>query len=642
LTSVPTNHAAFMILVSLLLTLLSLPFLIPMGRLLPIGYSLISKNRDNYGDICGRIYFVNALGTLVGSLLLGHYILHWLDVEHVFKILILVFAALTMWLLILEKQQKQLLLAGVAVLMLLVLPQWDRYNHQVGLFREQGPAHYSFKGLFHIAASEKKDKVLFFDDGPNTTVTVLEMPPMGEDVAAGTVSRSLFVNGKSDGSTYGDHSTVTMLATIPYCYAKPEKDLNAAVIGLGTGVTAGILGTAADVKKVTVLEISSTVLDTMGMFDSFTENLSKNKKVEFVESDAFRFFAKTNEKFDMIVSEPSNPWVTGVENLFTPAFYSKAKSALAEGGVFMQWAHVYGMNDAVLSTIIKNVSSSFPYTKFYVIGVGDVGILASSSPLTKTHLEKRWKEAPISKRQTLAGLWEPQNLDLLKTFSEKELFFIGAVGGGPVHDIDTPSLSAAAHKSIFLNPTLDLGALLPPEFSRLFRDSGGDEFLNAVKYFAAKYNDPQKIPHCQEPVDLRRGYMCDRLKGVLTKYLTWQKMDKNRLNYDVLSLYRELRQRGGLRVDVQFLNQQASSIPLKTPVDTKAALLLVQEFSKEALWDDAKNVVHRLMENTTLTTEAGSQLAAQVEQTKFNITQVVNGFLKAEPSTSNTSKMPAL
>lgn len=135
------------------------------------------------------------------------------------------------------------------------------------------------------------------------------------------------INGKHDGDTLSDYSTITLAAMLPYFHAADRTDLRAAVVGLGTGVTAGVLALAEDVEQVTAVELSATLVDSIALFESGNRGLPTNPKVKIVATDGFKYFSRPKERLDIVVSATSPPWVVGVENLFTPEYYELAHDA---------------------------------------------------------------------------------------------------------------------------------------------------------------------------------------------------------------------------------------------------------------------------------------------------------------------------
>ncbi|MDR1890155.1 MAG: hypothetical protein LBQ81_12385, partial [Zoogloeaceae bacterium] len=120
--------------------------------------------------------------------------------------------------------------------------------------------------------------------------------------------------------------------------------------------------------------------------------------------DARTFFSTGQRQYDAIVSEPSNPWVSGVANLFTVEFYRFLKHHLKEEGVLVQWLHTYELNDPLVATMLAALVSEFPDTEFYAITNGDLLILAPKGRFTTPFQDAPWREAALAAELRRVGL----------------------------------------------------------------------------------------------------------------------------------------------------------------------------------------------------------------------------------------------
>ena len=315
-----------------------------MGRLLPLSYTFLKKNKTNYGKVCGQLYFFNTLGAIFGAIVIGYLAFYLFNLDILFKTNLYILFLVTLSALIYIKNKTQIVILSALGLLLLVLPtQWNRTGHEIGYFRiSQYNQDMHFKKLFFLPKNRSKNSsISFFKDGPNSTVSVISFPRENDTSKFSYLkqlfnlenkkssnkerSYSIVVNGKSDGNSLGDFST--MFFAIPYLYAPQKKDLETAVIGLGTGVSAGSYVPLEDIKNIKVLEISPAVIQAVKTTPpKLNFQVMQNKKVNIKEIDAFKYFTRSQKKFDIIVSEPSNPWVLGVENLFTLEFYEMDRS----------------------------------------------------------------------------------------------------------------------------------------------------------------------------------------------------------------------------------------------------------------------------------------------------------------------------
>jgi spermidine synthase len=101
----------------------------------------------------------------------------------------------------------------------------------------------------------------------------------------------------------------------------------------------------------------------------------------FVIDDAKSYFASSGRKFDLILSEPSNPWVSGVSGLFTQEFYERVKRQLAPNGVFGQWLHLYELNDGLVHSVLAAIDTTFAAYEIFYTSNADILVVASNSPL---------------------------------------------------------------------------------------------------------------------------------------------------------------------------------------------------------------------------------------------------------------------
>ena len=173
LVSLPSNHFVYYFLVFLFLLLFLFPAVFFMGRLLPLVYSFLKKTKNNYGTVCGYLYFFNTLGTVFGAIVIGYLAFYLFNLDILFKMNIYILFLLTLVILIYTKNKLDLFILSLLGLLLLILPtQWDRSGHEVGYFRTKNyNSNMHFKKLFFLPKKRNKaSKVAFFKDGPNTTV----------------------------------------------------------------------------------------------------------------------------------------------------------------------------------------------------------------------------------------------------------------------------------------------------------------------------------------------------------------------------------------------------------------------------------------------------------------------------------------
>src|SRR5207249_3644231 len=158
----------------------------------------------------------------------------------------------------------------------------------------------------------------------------------------------LAVDGKVDATSGADMLTQRLLGHLPLLlHPAPRR---ACVIGLGSGVTVGSV-LAHPVRQVDAVEISPEVVEAARLFGRFNRAALDDPRLRLRVADGRNHLLLTDRRYDVIVSEPSNPWMAGVSSLFTRDFFALARSHLAAGGILCQWAHVYNMGSGDLRTV---------------------------------------------------------------------------------------------------------------------------------------------------------------------------------------------------------------------------------------------------------------------------------------------------
>lgn len=456
--------SAFLGLLAVLVTPIALA-----GATLPLLFHHLRREMDDLGGVAGRLYSWNTLGSLLGALLGGYALLFVLDLHHVYRLAVasLALAVTLLGWRVLERPLWQLVAVVLvpATLALAALPAWRTERLQSGLFRvkkelrETGDDPDRFFQRFR-----QNLQILFHDDDPVSSVAVgqTDMPEFGRTV-------SINNNGKSDGAIPVDNPTMVLAAILPALFA--EKVERAFVIGYGTGMTVGELAAIPSVERVDVAEVSPAVIAAAPHFDFGNLQASKSPKVRMLRGDAYRFLVRGDEKYDVIASEPSNPWVTGVEMLFSREFLETAKSRLAPGGVYCQWIHVYETSDATVELVLRTYAQVFDHVAvWYALGP-DLLLLGFDDDARATDLARLEERATTARmRAALARARIPSFPALLA----HELLPIGAINAaglqGDVHTLARPILSHRAARAFFTRATARLPVLLRPEAAALGRD----------------------------------------------------------------------------------------------------------------------------------------------------------------------------
>ncbi|MBW2230534.1 MAG: fused MFS/spermidine synthase [Deltaproteobacteria bacterium] len=424
------------------------PAVILSGAALPLLFHHMRRQVGHLGDLAGNLYSWNTVGSLLGALLCGHLLLFWLDLHHVYRLAVaaLVLAALALTMRVYGIR----LIAGAAVIPLLLavvlLPDWDPQIQYSGLFRVREALEGSYAGPRAFVARNAgrfSPNILFHTDDPIASVTVTEFEIPGHGRAL-----NIATNGKSDGHTYVDYTTMAMAATLPALMAQQAE--SAFVIGWGTGITAGELASLGSMQRVDVAEISPGVLQAAPLFDFANLDASTNPKINVIRSDAYRALMRVSQQYDVIVSEPSSLWVTGEEILYSREFLAAARDRLSPGGVYCQWIHQYETDRASIEMVLRTYAAVFDQIAVWSTTYNDLLLLGwgeGASAIDHFTLAERAKQPDFQASLRRAGVTS------FPALLAHEVLPLGVVHAleleGPLHTLYRPRLSDVAGRAFF-------------------------------------------------------------------------------------------------------------------------------------------------------------------------------------------------
>lgn len=423
-----------------LLMLLPTVFL---GMTLPLAVRVVTSGMDQVAGKVGRIFSMNTAGNVLGAVAAGVFLMPLFGIKGMIEMGI--FANMALGMLVVgtapgwDKAQK----AAAAVAMLLLFwvftwltPSWNKLILSGGAYRMNFAAdrmsYQDFKNAY------KAFSLMYYKDDSNATVSVFKQQ---------TGALLLKVNGKTDASTGLDLSTQVLLAQIPLLLNPDAR--NVLVVGLGSGVTAGSALTHP-VEKVDAVEISPAVAEAAQLFAPYNGDVLKNKRFHLYLEDAKTFLKLSNNKYDVIISEPSNPWMSGIGNLFSVDFYKEARDHLAPGGLMVQWFHTYEMMDELVATILRTFSSVFDYVSLWNSRGNDMVLVGSSTPIQPDFqaMQEAMDEASVRADLNRIGIGKLSSFLSLQVASDGLVRKIA--GGGRVNKDLFPILEYEAPKAFFL------------------------------------------------------------------------------------------------------------------------------------------------------------------------------------------------
>jgi spermidine synthase len=265
-------------------------------------------------------------------------------------------------------------------------------------------------------------------------------------VKALTGERSLSIDGKVDASTARDMLTQKMLAHLPLLLHPNPRQVG--IVGLGSGVT---LASALvhPVSSVDVVEISPGVVEASAHFANVNRNALDDLRTRLVRGDGRTHLSLTSRRYDVVISEPSNPWMAGVASLFTREFFRTVRERLTPGGIFCQWAHTYDISDADLRSIVATFHEVFPDGTMWLAGDGDLLLVGSPAALEPRlqHISTAWQRPGVAEDLRTIRMQEPFALLSLFVGGPGEMSRYGA--GAAVQTDDRTGLEFSGPSAIF-------------------------------------------------------------------------------------------------------------------------------------------------------------------------------------------------
>ncbi|MEW5736627.1 MAG: fused MFS/spermidine synthase [Thermodesulfobacteriota bacterium] len=352
-----------------------LPAAIVSGYQFPLLVSLLGRGGEKIGRQLGNTYAWNTVGAIVGSLAGGFGLLPALSATGcwVLASALLVFWGLVCLAFSFRQSPGILRLAlptalAMACCLLLIFAQGP-----TAVWRHS-PIGAGRVDITNVSMNEVKRWMR-----DTRRVTVWQKDGVESSIAISDLDSYAFVvNGKIDGSSVGDAPTQVAVGLTSALFHPHPK--TAMVIGLGTGETAGWLAKVPSMEKVDVAELEPDIKEVARRCKDMNHDVLTLPNVNILYGDGREILLTSKEKYDLIVSEPSNPFRAGVASLYTREFYEAVAGRLDDNGVFNQWLQAYEVDPTTLRTIMATLTSVFPQVELWQSLYSDMQVLCYKKP----------------------------------------------------------------------------------------------------------------------------------------------------------------------------------------------------------------------------------------------------------------------
>jgi spermidine synthase len=332
----------------------------------------------------GAVYSVNTFGSIIGVALSALVLMPIIGLKPLLIAGGAIDMVLGIWLMFMAAKGREdtrrfaIMLVGATVLVI-----------TGGAINARFDKNLLVSGVFRYGTVPKRGEsagLVFYEDGRTASVSVRK---------SGDGSRSIATNGKPDaslsatwflddtstkapGRLNGDESTQVLLSLTTLAHM-PNAEYGA-VIGNGSGMSSHFLLGSEKLKELVTIDIEPEMINGSRNFYPVNKRVFDDPRAKFIYDDAKSYFAASNRKFDFILSEPSNPWVSGVSGLFTDEFYQRIRTYLTPNGIFGQWLHLYEIDDGLVLSVIKAVHKNFPSYEIFLTADVDILVVASNLP----------------------------------------------------------------------------------------------------------------------------------------------------------------------------------------------------------------------------------------------------------------------
>ncbi len=416
--------------------LVVLPAAFVAGVQFPMLVALLGRGQRDVARQIGLAYACNTLGAIAGSLAGGFGLIPLLSAPGAWRATAAALAAFGLAAVVVaarrEGARRRLLIPVTLALLVGVMLQgtgptaaWRHSGIGVGRSLQTFDSPNDLRRWLN----HQRRMVLWEADGIESSVAL----------EAGNPGLAFVINGKVDGNARGDAPTTVMSAMVgAMLHPRPRRSM---VIGLGTGETAGWLAVVPGMERTDVVELEPRLLDVARACRVANQNVMANPRVHIAVGDARETLLVSREKYDLVFSEPSNPYRAGIASLFTKEYYDAISRRLGDDGIFLQWVQAYDVDARTIRTIYATLNSVFPQVETWQVGAADLLLVASKKTLVYDAIALRQRLEQEPYRSAVRFTWRVTDLEGCLSFFVATSSFARVVAASAQDLINTDDLN---------------------------------------------------------------------------------------------------------------------------------------------------------------------------------------------------------
>ena len=538
----------------LLCSIVMLPPTLMIGAMFSCFIHVLRRSRP-LGSEIGEAYFSNTIGTILGSVLTGFVIIPLVGIQHTLLLAASLNAAIGVIVFFLPKERFSWKRYGTLALAVAFLTfsafavrPWNQgfISSDLAVKPDRGLGMTKDE----LLSSMKERHLLFYKEGLSATVSVTQMRD----------NLSLSVNGKVDASNQ-DTFTQVLLGHLPMALHPNPKKI--CIIGLGSGSTAAAVA-SYPVQQIDMVELEKEVVEGAGYFKTLNRNVLADPRLRIHINDGRNFLLLDPARYDVIISEPSNPWMAGVANLFSLEHYKTMKKRLAPGGIVCQWFHAYSMSPADLRMIIRTFSEVFPNVSLWASYYPDLMLIGTLEPLTldMKNFERAFSIPAVQSDLSAHGIQSPEGFLSNAWLFDPSLRLLAA--NAKINSDNHPYLEFSAPRNLYKNTLIENFTLL--------------NSLRSLDVFPTVKNlTPPQEKNIRFYNALARGYLAKRFNANAEWALSEAgKLDPNNRETNLLKgiFYTQIQMKDKAK---ELLTQAAASKPASAEAQEYLGSLLDEE-----------------------------------------------------------------
>jgi len=574
-------------------------------------------------ELTGRFQSINTLGNIFGSAIAGIFLIRFIGTEKalvVAAILYIVSAAVMFYFTSTFYIKKKIYILSIVIIFLTIVlktrPNWDPYIMTSGMFTYAN-LYRDFNDYRFLLRSLRTNWLLYYKDGVSANVAVFQTP---------WKERFMRINGKTDASSAGDMSTQMLLGYIPTIILRTNPPQDILIIGLGSGITAGsisvVLKGTDTIANIECVEIEPAVYEAAKFFTALNHQILDKPFFHIIFTDARHYLTAANKKYDIIISEPSNPWISGIANLFTVEAFKLGAERLKSDGVFCQWLQSYSISEDDFKLVMRTFASVFKKVALFATAQNDYLLVGTNNPdgfqsdylKIKEDFEMNYR---FARDMEYIGIHKPFSLITSTFILDDREFREYAFGGGyrtdDIHSDEKPTIEFTTPLYLYKNENEKIAASIESlrgsfspdwiknmdtisakEKALLYNDSA-ESFLRQKKIqnASALLEEALKIDNKNPRIWVNLG----RVENLLDNHLKAEKMFKRATELDPnyplawfhLGMLYLLQ---GMKNDGRLCLEKGLRL---SPGDPMGSYYLSNVYIEEKLYDEAKAVLTKAL-----------------------------------------------